>query len=72
MADPADYAYRSPEVANAYGPPVRSDRIIPDDPRQFNRLMDTSAIQSGRENAAARIPFERATGSTLGSDADYR
>ena len=68
MADAGDFAYRDPEVPNAYGPAVRSDSIIADDPFQRRRLLDTSAIQAGRERAATRMPFEHATGSTIGSD----
>jgi hypothetical protein len=62
MADPGSYAYRDPEVANAYGPAVRGDRLRGDDPFQRQRLMDTSAIQAGREGAATWMPFEKATG----------
>lgn len=71
MADVGDFAYHDPEQANAYGPAVRGDKLRGDDPYQRQRLMDTSAIQAGRSAAAARVPFERATNSTIGSDRDY-
>jgi hypothetical protein len=52
MADPASYAYRPPNVAEAYGPPARSPTaMVPSLATQDDAL----AIERGRDQASSEM-----------------
>lgn len=66
MADPAGFAYMPPDMANAYGPPLRSQP----NSTTVQGMADRMAIERGRNQASSEMldqaldrAFQRANGS---------
>lgn len=49
MADPSAFAYRPPDLANAYGPPLRSQP----DSTSVQTMADRMAMERGQDQASS-------------------